>query len=202
MSLYNELDVGKDADKPTIKKAFRKKAQELHPDKEGGDAEKFAMVKLACDVLMDDERRKQYDETGTTDKARQPKDAAREKLAMVFDAIISMEGFNGDIIREAQARFSQAKVEFKVFKEKLKKELKRLKKLSGRVKAKKTNLYQQIIDNKIDGINRGIAKAEQDLIVLDEIFLLLEDYEDDVPEPEFPEITITRPSGFFSFTGA
>ena len=185
MTLYDDLDIPKDADKPTIKKAFRKKAQKLHPDKENGDAEKFAMVKLACDVLMNDERRKQYDETGTTNKAKQPKDVARERVAVVFDGIISREDFCGDIIKEARSTFIKSLAEFKGFRKKIDKRLKQLNKLSGRVKAKKTNLFQEVIDRQIIDIKQAIHKNDQDGLVFDQIFELLNDYEDNQPEEAF-----------------
>lgn len=41
----------KDASK--IKKAFRKKAQELHPDKQNGCSDSFVRLKQAYDILMD-----------------------------------------------------------------------------------------------------------------------------------------------------
>ena len=63
MDPYEELGVGKDATKKDIKKAYRKKAQENHPDKEGGDKEKFQQIVLAYGVLSDPEKRKHYDKT-------------------------------------------------------------------------------------------------------------------------------------------
>ena len=64
MSLYDDLGVSKDADRETIKRAYRKKAQKLHPDRPGGNAEKFHAITKAYDVLYDDARRANYDATG------------------------------------------------------------------------------------------------------------------------------------------
>jgi curved DNA-binding protein CbpA len=63
---YAELSVPRDADPETVKAAYRKAAKQHHPDK-GGDAEKFAAATLAHDVLMDEKRRKKFDETGKID---------------------------------------------------------------------------------------------------------------------------------------
>lgn len=62
---YKILGVEKGADKNEIKKAFRKKAHEHHPDK-GGDEAKFKEVNEAYQVLSDDTKRQQYDQFGQT----------------------------------------------------------------------------------------------------------------------------------------
>jgi DnaJ-class molecular chaperone len=65
MSLYEKLGVSKEASKDDIKKAFRKLSLEHHPDK-GGDEEKFKEISNAYDVLSDDDKRKNYDLTGSS----------------------------------------------------------------------------------------------------------------------------------------
>jgi molecular chaperone DnaJ len=62
---YAALGVAKDADAAAIKKAYRKLARELHPDKNPDDSKaeaRFKEVSEAYDVLSDDARRKEYDE--------------------------------------------------------------------------------------------------------------------------------------------
>ena len=60
------LGVDRDAGEEEIKRAFRKKASEYHPDvSEDPDAEaKFKRIQEAKEVLLDDEKRRMYDQMG------------------------------------------------------------------------------------------------------------------------------------------
>ncbi len=63
---YEVLGVDRTATKDDIKKAFRKKAHQFHPDKDGGDEEKFKHANEAYQVLSNDQKRAQYDQYGQT----------------------------------------------------------------------------------------------------------------------------------------
>ena len=63
---YEILEVGRDASEEDIRKAFRKKALEFHPDrnKAADAAGKFKEINEAYQVLTDPERRQRYDRFG------------------------------------------------------------------------------------------------------------------------------------------
>lgn len=61
---YKELGVARGASQDEIRKAFRKLAKELHPDKNPGDAaaeDRFKRVTAAFDILGDAEKRRKFD---------------------------------------------------------------------------------------------------------------------------------------------
>ncbi len=65
--LYEILEVSKDADEETIKKAYRKQAMRYHPDRNNGDKEaegRFREASEAYEVLRDPEKRQRYDRYG------------------------------------------------------------------------------------------------------------------------------------------
>ncbi len=65
--LYAVLGVSKSSDADQIKKAYRKLAKDLHPDKNPGNKQaetRFKAVNHAYEVLSDEKRRRLYDEFG------------------------------------------------------------------------------------------------------------------------------------------
>jgi DnaJ-class molecular chaperone len=62
--LYSQLGVARGASESDIKKAYRKLAKELHPDKNKDNpkaTERFSKVTTAYDILTDKDKRAQYD---------------------------------------------------------------------------------------------------------------------------------------------
>jgi DnaJ homolog subfamily C member 3 len=65
---YKILEVSRTATQKEIKKAYRKKAQEWHPDKYSGDLtkedveKKMADINAAYEVLRNEETRERYDQ--------------------------------------------------------------------------------------------------------------------------------------------
>jgi molecular chaperone DnaJ len=67
---YALLEIHQTATADEIKKAYRKKAMELHPDRHGGDKQKeaeFKKLNEAYSVLSDDQKKAHYDRHGSMD---------------------------------------------------------------------------------------------------------------------------------------
>jgi DnaJ-class molecular chaperone len=73
--LYSELGVARSATEADIKKAYRKLAKELHPDRNKDNpksAERFSKVTRAYDILTDQDKRARYDR-GEIDEEGNPR---------------------------------------------------------------------------------------------------------------------------------
>jgi molecular chaperone DnaJ len=97
---YELLGVERDADANAIKRAYRKKARELHPDvsDEPDAEERFRRVTEAYEVLSDDERRATYDrygEAGLKSGGWEPQFANFGSIADIFSAFFGEDLFGG-----------------------------------------------------------------------------------------------------------
>lgn len=64
---YELLEISRNADKQSIKKAYRKLALQFHPDRNQGNSEaeaKFKLINEAYEILSDDQKRAIYDRYG------------------------------------------------------------------------------------------------------------------------------------------
>lgn len=79
---YQVLGVAKSADEAEIKKAYRRRAKDLHPDRNQGDPkaqERFSELNTAYEVLGDADKRKQFDR-GEIDAEGKPRFAGFEGM--------------------------------------------------------------------------------------------------------------------------
>ena len=63
---YAILGVHRNADAAAIKRAYKQKAKEHHPDR-GGDSNKFAEISNAYDILKDPQKKSYFDHTGSAE---------------------------------------------------------------------------------------------------------------------------------------
>ncbi len=73
---YEILGIKKGASDQEIKNVFRRLAHKYHPDKAGGNAEKFKEVNEAYQILSDPEKRAMYDQYGPAFSQAQAKGGA------------------------------------------------------------------------------------------------------------------------------
>ncbi len=94
---YKTLGVKRDATDKQIKEAYRDKATELHPDKQGGDERLFKALSTSYTLLIDSKRRKFYDETGSSMKGSEFDRKAGALLQQLFQMIVTDNGLEAII---------------------------------------------------------------------------------------------------------
>src|SRR5262249_6410876 len=98
---YEVLGVERDAAEDAIKRAYRKKALEFHPDRNQGDAEaetKFKEAAEAYDVLGDAEKRRRYDQFGHAGVGAESFSGTRfTNIEDIFEAFGDVFGGGGGI---------------------------------------------------------------------------------------------------------
>ncbi|RXJ88330.1 molecular chaperone DnaJ [Arcobacter sp. CECT 8983] len=99
---YELLEVARDSDKGTIKKAYRKMAMKYHPDKNPDDTDaedKFKAVNEAYQVLSDDEKRSIYDRYGKAGLEGHGQGGGFaggfDDLSSIFEEMFGGSGFGG-----------------------------------------------------------------------------------------------------------
>ncbi len=94
---YSILGVAKNASQDDIKKAFRKLAHEYHPDKKGGNEERFKEVSEAYSVLSDEKKRAQYDSFGSGFSSNGQGFNAQDFSGFDFSQFSQGQGFEFDL---------------------------------------------------------------------------------------------------------
>jgi len=91
-NLYGILGVEKTATKAELKKTYRNLCKKHHPDKgEGSNEKKFIKISKAYNILINEESRKHYDETGQIPGVpleEELMNMARSELSQLFQNVV------------------------------------------------------------------------------------------------------------------
>ncbi len=189
-NLYMILGVERDATPEEIKKAYRALSKIHHPDV-GGDPEEFRKLQEAYDCLMDDAKRKRYDEFGFIPGGEEERHAlvVINTLCMVFDSIAE------SVTPEQMEKYDLIGIMQKAIKEKirvheqfciainmrLKKNEKLQSVLEARLKRKATkpspNFFLATIEKRIKVIQEELGGAEYQLRVAKDMEVAINEYD-------------------------
>lgn len=184
MSNYYEiLGVDKNASLDEIKIAYRKLAQQYHPDKNNGDTNKellFKQISSAYKTLKNTEARRLYDETGKDDFTR-INHAAETVLKNIALNYIQQSIQNGELypfnnlitgLTDQIRGYENTIVEFKAA-------IETSNKFMGRIKRKdeSNNVFENIITDKIIEIEGLLVNQKEAVIVHKKALDLLSQYE-------------------------
>ncbi len=181
-SLYETLGIDKSATTDEIKAAYRRAASKAHPDKDTGSHDAMQTVQQAYDVLGDEDRRRQYDETGSIDNDASIEGLAAMQIIDGFKQCIDQElASNASIdpvatLREAFQKFitDHSAIVAKCFRDRTRVEQRRNKvKHNGNG----DNMYAHICDTFIAAISTKQRHTEQRIKVHERALEMLKDYD-------------------------
>ncbi len=194
--LYAELGVTKDASHSDIKRAYRRKATRVHPDK-GGTAEQFHRLQLAYDTLNDPSARKRYDKTGTihTEKSAS---ALEAEVASLLAAVAGQSNAESDIVAAARQILAQQMTETLRSERMHAEHAARLERIAKRLRVKKgDNLAARAIHSEADR-HRDAEMKDRDLNEhLEKVYEVLSNYEYKTP---FNEVKTAKAKATFGGT--
>lgn len=181
MDLYEVLGVSRDAGSDAIRKAYRGKAQETHPDK-GGTQEAFVAVQTAYDVLSDPDRRALYDATGETRSAEE----IEKNVMVAVEAMLVMLIEDADVESADLVDLMRKMVDRKIRIDtdliaSLGKKIQRKRAVMNRLRRKdgEPNKLREIVANAIEAHEKAIKGAESDIQFSKTLLAYLEGYEYD-----------------------
>lgn len=192
---YAILGLPKDASPEDVRKAYREKAKDSHPDT-GGNAKEFAIVKLAHDVLSDPDRRRKFDETGEINET-EPNTIDAQAMSLLAGAINGIiDGQHGQdpmTVDWVKVISGNLKDEIKAGEQKrkdLEGQLKKCEKVASKFKRKKKsepNMVTLLMQQRIDHIKAMFKEIDKQISVFKRAIEMIEDYTFDADKP--PETT-------------
>lgn len=182
MNPYEVIGVSVDAEFYIIRAAYKRRAQQLHPDK-GGDKSEFATLAIAWSILKDPALRKHYDETGGVEKQK-PHDLQVEgKLFELFNAVMDSSDFRGDIIAACRTQIQQALQSIETAKAQTVQQFDILTLKENRIIcSSNTNLYEQLLASKLNNLSQQKEKLSYAHRIQIDVLALLDNYTDVRPD--------------------
>ena len=179
-NLYEILGVAKDALQDVIKKAHRQGVKEHHPDK-GGNQDKFREIQHAYNVLINEQRRKKYDETGDDTETLDEFTSRFVSFieSEIVGAIEQAKSIEFDVMAKAKKQLSAEIVNITEGQQAYEKGIERLEKARLKVTMKtegKNNFIVSIMDEKIKMYRSKQSSLEESANFCNKAMEELEDY--------------------------
>lgn len=190
---YKNLGVGKDATTKEIKKAFRKKAIETHPDKSGTEEtrDQFIAVQNSYLILSNPRSRKRYDETGQD--GTNLLGAAEQFTLGIFSSLIDKYMNTGAMFNFIDTARATVEMQRDVSIENTRKAEKlrgRLEKLRGRVSVDgENNLYNMLLEEKSRLLENQVINGKDETEMLTHALKIIALYKDGFIDRPFASST-------------
>lgn len=185
---YKALGIEPGASEAEIKKAYRRKAMQCHPDRPGADAEQFKRINEAHALLIDKTRRHQYDTDGVDISETLIQQRATTMLQDFFMQYLDKGGDEDDPITIITTSIASGKGEIRKEIEQSRRQLARYQKRLKAIRRKNKrgmDLFAGVVEMKINTTKAHIGRGEEQIQIFDACAQLVKDYEF-VPPPPSP----------------
>jgi len=173
--------VPRDADRAAIRRAYRDKARRTHPDS-GGSPQEFERIKAAYDTLIDEARRRRYDETGEVHGA--PVDRHRTQLMEMLSVGLDLAmrklsrrarpPKHADMVWLTSEALRQRRQEWIGLHRELEKIAERSRELLGRfTTASGDNLMETVVAHRVETCQKELATLDERIKLVDEALEVL-----------------------------
>jgi curved DNA-binding protein CbpA len=179
-NLYEVLGISPDASNDQVRAAYRTKVKEVHPDA-GGSNQAFSEVVIAYEILIDEDRRKQFDDTGSVEDS---------SMAILHGAKLIIERLLNELIQRDDAKYvdvvalmctniSRTVSEKDRSIDALEKRRHSMADLKGRFKAKLSSetYLPELLETKIEAVGKAIAAERLSIAQLNAASSLLRRYD-------------------------
>jgi DnaJ-class molecular chaperone len=204
---YNVLGVSETATKDEIKKAYRDKAKLFHPDKLSADHQEelsdvIRNLNEAKEILLDDEKRKMFDEFGVMETAGSFLSKRKETMINAINNTLQMDGISSEnfvlnlknVLKKGQQELEQQ----------IEETTNRIKNIESIIEAKYRGLDDRIDinlagSNLLKGLKSSLYNLESTSKIIAVCIEMADGYSDDSDQTEAMRVyqTVTfRPSSY------
>ena len=184
-TLYDILGVKKTATQDEIKKAYKKRAKETHPDKNEGKEDEFRKVKAAYETLSNEHKRKIYDKTGLFIENETNQNFFNDIHDHFFKGINNNpNALSSDIVGIILSDIDEAIKASKDRCEQILNDITKISRFKGKIKLKegmgdKENIFEKIITGQINSLNYELEHFRNLPPKLEQLKLVVSQYECD-----------------------
>ena len=197
MTLYQELGVLSTASQEEIRHNYRIYAQKYHPDKEGGDEERFKRIKLAYEVLSDPIRRQEYDRTGKFSAEFSIRNEALERLSnMINHYVPELNSEIDDPILKMKSDINQTTQTVVDQIETCKRHIRNSKVTYEKLwnKSNGENILKNFVENLIKRRESDLSNLTRQMVVFKLMLEILEDYHFGINDFQLLETNLMDPN--------
>jgi curved DNA-binding protein CbpA len=187
---YEVLGLEPDATPEEINAAYRAASKSTHPDG-GGSTEEFTRVKGAAMVLLDPDRRKRFDETGTIDEGKPDNSLAEvmEAIANFFISSIDVSDQFGapqladlNLVEAATTHFKNQVHGAKQHIQKVESKIKKFERALKRLKSKRQDdIVGNMLNHHVSSMRGLITSTQAQIKQFEMAVEILNDYEFESP---------------------